>query len=243
MELKICHLYPDVLNLYGDQGNILCMKRRLNWRGIDVQTTLVPIGAELKASDYDLFFMGGGQEFEQDILLNDLMGAKAAEIKAAIEDGKTFLVINGGYQMLGNYYKSPEGKQIDFIGALDLYTEGSKDRFVGNYMFTCEELNGLKVVGFEHHAGRTWLGDGVKPLGKVLVGHGNNGKDGTEGARYKNVFASYSHGCLLPKNPVLADHILKTALEYKYGKADLAPLDDALELSAHSYMQKRLESK
>ena len=243
MELKICHLYPDVLNLYGDQGNILCMKRRLNWRGIDVQVTQVPIGAELKAADHDLFFMGGGQEFEQDILLNDLMGAKAAEIRAAIEDGKTFLAINGGYQMLGNYYKSVDGKQTDFIGALNLHTEGSKDRFVGNYMFTCDELEGLKVVGFEHHAGRTWLGEGVRPLGKVLVGNGNNGKDGTEGTRYKNVFASYSHGCLLPKNPVLADHILKITLEHKYGKVDLAPLDDALELSAHSYMQKRLESK
>ena len=240
MELKICHLYPDVMNLYGDQGNILCMERRLNWRGIDVEVTGVPIGEPLKAGGYDLFFIGGGQEFEQEILLEDLQGTKSAEIKAAIEDGKTFLAICGGFQLLGQYYKNFDGRQTDYIGALDFYTLGQKDRFVGNYAFSCEELDGLQVVGFEHHPGRTYLGSGVRPLGKVLSGHGNNGEDGTEGARYKNVFASYAHGCLLPKNPVLGDHILRTALEYKYGACDLEPLDDALELRALHAMRQRL---
>lgn len=243
MELKICHLYPDILNLYGDRGNVICMEHRLRWRGIDVVTTGVSIGEPLHAADYDLFFIGGGQDFEQEVLLGDLGGGKSDEIKAAIADGKTFLAICGGYQMLGAYYKTWDGVQCDFIGALDLYTIGSKERMIGNYMFTCEELNGQTVVGFENHSGKTYLGSGVRPMGKVLSGHGNNGEDGGEGARYNNVFATYSHGCLLPKNPVLCDHILKTALERKYGTVTLEPLDDTLEQNAHTYMKNRLQTK
>ena len=242
MELKICHLFPDILNLYGDRGNVVCMQKRLNWRSIDVRVTGVSIGTPLKAADYDLFFIGGGQDFEQEVLLSDLKGEKTAEIKAAIEDGKTFLAICGGYQMLGAYYKTWDGQQCDFIGALDLYTIGHKDRMIGNYMFTCDELGSQSVVGFENHSGKTYLGSGLRPIGRVLSGYGNNGEDGMEGARYKNVFCTYSHGCLLPKNPVLADHILKTALERKYGSVDLAPLDDGVELAAHSYMERRLKS-
>ena len=243
MELRICHLYPDVLNLYGDRGNVLCMEQRLRWRGIDAVTTRVPIGAPLHAADFDLFFIGGGQDFEQEVLLGDLVGGKTAEIKSAIEDGKTFLAICGGYQMLGQYYKTWDGVQCDFTGALDLYTVGSRQRMIGNYMFTCDELPGVNVVGFENHSGKTYLGSGVKPIGKVLEGFGNNGEDGREGARYKNVFATYSHGCLLPKNPQLCDHILKTALEHKYGAVELAELNDMLENEAHQYMENRLSKK
>ena len=216
MELNIYHLYPDVLNLYGDRGNVLCMQRRLEWRGMQANVFPVPIGTKFIAKDCDLIFIGGGQDFEQEILMHDLKGEKTAELKAAIEDGIPVLAICGGYQMLGQYYKTWDGKQCDFTGALDLYTVGSEQRMIGNYMFTCEEAD-CKIVGFENHSGKTYLGSGVKPLGKILEGYGNNGEDGTEGAHYKNVFASYSHGCLLPKNPKLADLILKTALERKYG--------------------------
>ena len=243
MELRICHLYPDVLNLYGDRGNILCMEQRLRWREIKAVTTQVPIGEPLDAAAYDLFFIGGGQDFEQEVLLADLRGAKTQQIRSAIEDGKTFLAICGGYQMLGQYYKTWDGVQCDFTGALDLYTVGSKQRMIGNYMCTCDELPGVNVVGFENHSGKTYLGAGVKPMGHVLEGYGNNGEDKTEGARYRNVFATYSHGCLLPKNPALCDHILKTALTRRYGEAELAPLDDALENAAHSYMENRLSKK
>ena len=242
MELNICHLYPDILNLYGDRGNILCMRKRLAWRGIDVNVDEVSIGQKLEASKYDLLFIGGGQDFEQEVLLPDLRGAKTEELKAAIEDNLPVLAICGGYQMLGQYYKTWDGVQCDFTGALDLYTVGSKQRMIGNYMFTCDEL-GCTVVGFENHSGKTYLGDGVKPIGKVLAGYGNNGEDGFEGARYKNVFATYSHGCLLPKNPRIADFVLKTALERKYGAMELKPLDNALETAAHDYMQKRLSEK
>lgn len=240
MELNICHLYPDILNLYGDGGNIITMEKRLQWRGIDVTTTGISIGQDLKASDYDLFFIGGGQDFEQEVLLQDLHGDKTAQIQSAIEDGKTFLAICGGYQMLGHYYETWDGQRCDFLGALDLHTVGHKDRMIGNYIFTCDELDGQTVVGFENHSGKTFLSGNVRPMGKVLKGYGNNGQDGMEGARYKNVFATYSHGCLLPKNPILCDHILKTALEHKYGKVDLPELDSSLELSAHEYMKNRL---
>ena len=202
--------------------------------------TGVSIGQALEASAYDLLFVGGGQDFEQEVLLGDLAGAKTEELKSAIEDGLPVLAICGGYQMLGQYYKTWDGAQCDFTGALDLYTIGSKDRMIGNYMFTCDELN-CEIVGFENHSGKTYLGAGVKPMGKVLAGFGNNGEDGTEGARYKNVFGTYSHGSLLPKNPKLADHILRVALERKYGEAELTPLDDSLETAAHDYMKRRLE--
>ena len=242
MELNICHLYPDILNLYGDRGNILCMKKRLSWRGIDGNVDEVSIGQKLDAKKYDFIFIGGGQDFEQEVLLPDLRSGKADELKSAIEDGITVLAICGGYQMLGQYYKTWDGVQCDFTGALDLYTVGSKERMIGNYMFTCDEL-GCEVVGFENHSGKTYLGPSVRPMGKVLAGSGNNGEDGQEGARYKNVFATYSHGCLLPKNPQLADYILKTALVRKYGQAELSPLKDRLEMAAHDYMQNRLSQK
>ena len=242
MELNICHLYPDILNLYGDRGNVTCLKKRLEWRGIGCNVEGVSIGQPLDASKYDLFFIGGGQDFEQEVLLQDLAGAKTAEIKAAIEDEKVFLAICGGYQILGNYYKTWDGQQCDFTGALDLYTIGQKDRMIGNYMYECDDLDGLTVVGFENHSGKTFLGPSVKPIGKVLSGFGNNGDDGFEGARYKNVYATYSHGCLLPKNPRIADLLIKWALQRKYPNADLEGLDDALENSAHSYMEARLRA-
>lgn len=241
MELKICHLYPDVLNLYGDRGNVTCMVKRLQWRGIEATVSAVSIGTPLRASDYDLFFIGGGQDFEQEVLLQDLSGEKAAQIRAAVADGKTFLAICGGYQILGQSYRTWDGQECAFTGALDLYTVADQKRMIGNYAFTCDEIPGLTVVGFENHSGRTYLGSGVRPMGQVLTGSGNNGEDHTEGARYLNVFGTYSHGCLLPKNPVLCDYILKTALERKYGSAELAPLDDRLELEAHDYMERRLK--
>lgn len=242
MELKICHLYPDVLNLYGDTGNITCLKKRLEWRGISAQVTALPIGETADFTDFDLFFIGGGQDFEQGVLLEDLHRGKDREIISAIEDGKVFLAICGGYQMLGQYYRTYTGEQCDFIGALDLHTIGSEERMIGNYMFQCPPENGgCTVVGFENHSGRTYLGPGVEPLGHVLSGFGNNGEDGTEGARYKNVFATYSHGPLLPKNPSFADLLLLTALRQRYPDAELEPLNDTLEINAHDYMENRLK--
>ena len=242
MELNICHLYPDILNLYGDRGNIITMKRRLEGRGIKVNIDECSIGQPLNADKYDIFFIGGGQDFEQEVLLRDLSSGKAQDIRTAVEEEKTFLAICGGYQMLGEYYKTWDGVQLDFIGAIGVHTIGAKERMIGNYMFrTTPESGDTVVVGFENHSGKTYLSELVAPLGMMLSGNGNNGEDKTEGARYKNVFGTYSHGSLLPKNPVLCDFILQTALNHRYDGAEpLAPLDDTLELNAHRYMQERL---
>ena len=242
MELNICHLYPDILNLYGDRGNIITMKRRLEGRGIKVNIDECSIGQPLNADKYDIFFIGGGQDFEQEVLLRDLSSGKAQDIRTAVEEEKTFLAICGGYQMLGEYYKTWDGVQLDFIGAIGVHTIGAKERMIGNYMFrTTPESGDTVVVGFENHSGKTYLSEQVAPRGMMLSGNGNNGEDKTEGARYKNVFGTYSHGSLLPKNPVLCDFILQTALNHRYDGAEpLAPLDDTLELNAHRYMQERL---
>ena len=241
MKLKICHLYPDVLNLYGDGGNIICIQKRLSWRGIESEVQRCQIGDHLNLSDCDLVFIGGGQDFEQEVLLPDLQSGKGEEIIAAIKDGVTVLAICGGYQMLGRYYETYDGIRCDFIGALDLYTVGSKQRMIGNTVYRCTKACGGSVlVGFENHSGKTWLGPSLQPLAHVEVGYGNNGEDGTEGARYLNVFGSYSHGPLLPKNPAFCDTILSVALERRYGSCSLEPLRDDAETAAHDAMLSRL---
>lgn len=237
MELKICHLYPDVLNLYGDRGNVLAMKKRLEWRGIGCSVTELPIGEKAPLGRFDLFFIGGGQDFEQGLLLDDLRAGKGGEIKAAADDGLAFLCVCGGYQLMGHSYETFTGERFAFLGALDLVTVGAKERLIGNFAF---ETEFGAVVGFENHSGRTRLGPGVQPLGRVLRGSGNNGEDGTEGARYLNVFGTYSHGPVLPKNPALCDGILLAALRRKYGSAELEPLDDAAENAAHESVLRSL---
>ena len=234
MRLKICHLYPDALNLYGDRGNVLCMQKRLSWRGISCETETLKVGEHKDLSGYDLFFMGGGQDFEQEVLLSDLRGQNGREIKAAVADGKTFLCICGGYQILGTHYETKDGVICSFLGAVDLYTVGGTKRLIGNYAYRLDGADSDEiVVGFENHSGRTRLGKGISPLGHVLTGYGNNGKDHTEGVHYKNVFGTYSHGPVLPKNPGFCDLILETALKQKYGTAELAPLNDRFEKLAH----------
>ena len=241
-QINICHLYPDLLNLYGDNGNIICMKNRLEKRGISCTVTGLSVGDKLNAGDFDLYFIGGGQDFEQDVLLTDADKNKKADIKAAIDDEKPFLCICGGYQIMGQYYKTWDGHQMEFMGLMDFHTEGHEDRMIGNYMFECDALDGDKIVGFENHSGKTFLGEGMSPIGKVLAGNGNNGIDGYEGLHYKNVFGAYCHGPMLPKNPRFCDLLLQTALDRKYGKnmITLSELDDTFENNAHDYMVERL---
>lgn len=236
MIIRIAHLYPDMLNLYGDRGNIIALTRRLTARGIEVQTDAVTMGKSFNADDYDILFIGGGQDFEQDVLLDDLKKGKDAEIKRAIHNGKVMLAICGGYQMLGKYYKTYDGKMLEYIGAIDFYTEGKPERMIGNYAYTTKE--GIEIVGFENHSGRTYLGSGVEPLGKMIKGFGNNGEDGTEGVRFKNTFGTYSHGPVLPKNPEFADLLISKALENKYGKSELEPLDNTLADKAKAQVMK-----
>lgn len=236
MIIRIGHLYPDMLNLYGDRGNIIALTVRMKSRGIDVQTDAITMGKKFNADDYDILFIGGGQDFEQDVLLDDLKKGKDIEINRAIQNGTPMLAICGGYQMLGKYYKTYDGKMLEYMGALDFYTEGKEERMIGNYAYKTKE--GIEVVGFENHSGRTYLGKGIEPLGTIIKGYGNNGEDGTEGVRYKNTFGTYSHGPVLPKNPQLADLLISKAIENKYGKTKLAPLDDSLEDKAKEQVMK-----
>lgn len=236
MIIRIAHLYPDMLNLYGDRGNIIALTERMKARGIDVITDAVTMGKSFNADDYDILFIGGGQDFEQDVLLSDLKKGKDVQISKAIQNGTVMLAICGGYQMLGKYYKTYDGKMLEYMGALDFYTEGKEERMIGNYAFRTKE--GIEIVGFENHSGRTYLGKGVEPLGKVIKGYGNNGEDSTEGVRYKNTFGTYSHGPVLPKNPDFADLLVSKAIENKYGKTQLAKLDDSMEAKARAQVMK-----
>lgn len=240
MELKICHLYPDMMNLSCDRGNLICMEKRLQWRNVDVEIISVGMGEILDAEAFDLIFIGNGQPFAQPLLLEDARQNKAEGLRMAVENGVPVLAIDGGYELLCRGCVTSKDQRLEGLGVLDAWVTYNEKRLVGNCAFVCEESN-TTVVGFENHVGKVYLGDLTKPLGKVLSGFGNNGEDGTEGARYKNIFASYAHGSLLPKNPVLCDHILSVALSRKYGEVTLAPLDDTLEENAHDYMENRLK--
>lgn len=237
MELKIIHLYPDVMNLYGDIGNIICIKKRLQWRGIDCSVKEIGLGEKADFSEADLIFIGSGREEEQKAIHADLLENKAQALRAAAEAGTTILAIGGGFELLGNYIELSDGSRLELTGVLDMHTLGGKSRHTGNYMFSTPFG---RVVAFENHSGSTYLGEGLESLGKIEKGYGNNG-EGKEGARWKNVFGSYGHGSLLPKNPALCDEIIRAALSRRYGETELAPLPDEAEKRAHSYMAERLE--
>lgn len=243
MELNICHLYPDLLNVYGDVGNILVLKYRAEKREIKVNIHNVSINDEFKSEDYDIVFFGGGQDYEQSIVSQDLKNNKKEELTKYIEDGKVLIAICGGYQLLGKYYFAPNGEKIEGLNILDLYTEAGDTRFIGDTVIYNEEFNET-YVGFENHSGRTYVNN-LKPLGKCVHGYGNNGSDGNEGCIYKNTFCTYFHGSLLAKNPELADRFIKTALELKYDNENinLSSLDDSFELKAKEVMINRLNQK
>lgn len=231
MDLRIAYLYPDQLNIYGDRGNILTLYQRCQWRGITVQILTPGLGDRLDPEEADLYFMGGGQDSQQIQVCEDLHKVKADSLKTAATHGTVFLTICGGYQLLGHYYKPHNGDELKGLSLIDAYTVAGNTRFIGNVAI--ERPNGEKVVGFENHSGRTYLGPGVTPLGKVIHGHGNNGEDGFEGVAQDNFYGTYLHGSLLPKNPQLADEIITKALQRRYGNVQLSGLNDTLEQQAH----------
>lgn len=241
MEINICHLYPDLLNVYGDMGNILILKYRAEKRNIKVNIINVSLGDEFEEEKYDIVFFGGGQDYEQSIVSPDLINNKKEAIRNYIENGKVLLAICGGYQLLGKYYTTPTGEKLEGLGILDIYTEGGDTRFIGNTVIFNEEF-GETYVGFENHSGRTYINN-LKPLGKCIHGYGNNGSDGYEGCIYKNTFGSYFHGSLLAKNPELADRLLSLALNRKYSNVSLQPLNDEFELKAKEFMINTLNTK
>ncbi len=236
MKLTICHLYPDLMNLYGDRGNVITLTRRCEWRGIKVSLLAVGLGEKADFGSFDILFMGGGQDKEQKLICDDFQGVKGEALAEAVEDGVAMLAICGAYQLLGRFYETGAGDRLPGIGLLDVETRAGKKRMIGNVVVT-SALDGGRVrtlVGFENHSGRTYLGPRVKPLGKVCIGYGNNGEDGQEGAVYRNVVGTYLHGSVLPKNPWLADWLIARALARRYGSGTpLPPLDDTVERAAH----------
>jgi len=231
-ELRVCHLYPEHLNIYADRGNIAVLRARCEWRGIGFAVDGCGPGDPLPEAD--LYYVGGGQDRDQLLVEDDLVG-RADGLRAAIDDGAWMVAVCGGYQMLGHYYRGHQGDEIRGTGLVDLVTEAGPTRMIGNISIDCELRPGepMTVVGFENHAGRTRLGEGVRPLGRVLHGHGNNGRDGGEGVHTGRIIGTYIHGPLLPKNPALADHLIGAALERRHGIVALEPLDDRLEGMAH----------
>jgi lipid II isoglutaminyl synthase (glutamine-hydrolysing) len=230
MKLTIGWLYASTMNIYGDRGNVIALRRRAEWRGIPVEVREIGIGEPIPA-DVDCFFWGGGQDQEQVAVADDMRGAKGEALRAAVEDGAALLAVCGGYQLLGHEYRPHDAKPLPGIALFDMVSVAGPERFIGNVVV---DTQWGQLVGFENHSGLTTLGSGVSPMGRVRVGRGNNGRDGTEGAIYRNAIGCYLHGSLLPKNPALADWLVARALERRYGKVELAPLADRVELAAHA---------
>jgi len=237
MELRIAHLYPDLLNLYGDRGNLMTLARRARWRGMAVTVDELRLHDPLRPGEHDLYFIGGGEDRQQRLAADDLRGAKGAALREAAAAGAVVLGVCGGYQLLGHAYRPSEGEELIGVGLLDLTTVHpgpAARRLIGNIVIRSPLLGGATLVGFENHGGRTQLGPGARPLGEVVRGFGNNGADRTEGAVTGHVYGTYLHGPLLPKNPRFADHLIACALRRRYGEVTLAPLDDRVEETAHA---------
>lgn len=233
LHLRLTWLYPNLLNVYGDRGNVIALQRRCAARGITLEVVEIGVGEPFDPQAYDLIFIGGGQDKEQQIVAKDLQQGKGAAVRAAIEAGVPALAVCGGYELFGHYYREANGFLLPGISVFDLRTEHPGEaapRCIGNLAV---EWEGGTAVGFENHGGRVYLGERVRPWARVLAGFGNNGEDGTEGAVYKNAYGTFLH-VVLPKNPDFADHLLRLALQRKYGRdIELPPIDDALERRAH----------
>lgn len=238
MEIRIAHLYPELLNLYGDKGNIASLKYRLEKRGYSCVVDKYNPGDEICFEKSDIVYIGGGTDKDNNTALCELLKHKE-QIKAYAENGGVILAVCGGFEFLGKYIET-DGKKLDALGVLDAYTVYGKKRHIGNIVID-SVFAGDKIVGFENHSGDMYI-NGAQPLGSVVSGYGNGGTKGTEGMVYKNVVASYMHGPLLPKNPKLCDAIILKALE-KHGVSQLEAIDDTLENAAHEYAVKRFSQK
>ena len=232
LKISIGHLYPKHLNLYGDMGNIITLKKRCEWRGIGVE--YLEVNPEDSIPECDLYFIGGGQDREQ-IAISSCLYKHKTFLSDQRDGGSVFLGICGGYQLLGHYYQPFEGDRLLGVSLLDAFTVAGNKRFIGNVTAKSDFLMPETLVGFENHAGLTYLQGETKALATVEIGNGNNGEDRTEGARYKNVFGTYLHGSLLPKNPHFADYLISLALQKRYAdKIELIKLDDKIEIDAHN---------
>jgi hypothetical protein len=234
-DVRLCHLYPGEMNIYADRGNIAVLRQRLAWRGLSLSVSEIGMGERPDPAEYDMYYLGGGQDRDQAVVAQDLARHKADALHSAARDGAVVVAVCGGYQLAGHGYTALDGSRMPGIGLLDIDTVAGTTRLIGNIAIQAE-LSGESavVVGFENHAGRTHRGPGSPPLGRVLRGHGNDGADGTEGAVRDHVVGTYLHGPLLPRNPWLADVLLRWALDHRGGPSvRLDALDDELEAEAH----------
>jgi CobQ-like glutamine amidotransferase family enzyme len=234
-ELRLLALYPDQMNIYADRGNIVFLKHRCEWRGIGFEYSSAGPGEGFDPGAHDLIYVGGGQDRDQVLVAADLVETKREALADAVDDGAVLLAVCGGYQLLGHSYQLGD-QRVPGLGLADLETVRERGpRLIGNVAIELDLGDGpATVAGFENHGGRTYLGEGARPLGRVIRGHGNNGRDGYEGVRRLNMFGTYLHGPLLPKNAWLADRLIAMALARREGEApELAPLDDELESAAH----------
>ena len=234
MEIKLAYLFPDLLNLYGDRGNIITLKKRLEDRGITANVKEYSLEDEVDFKEIDILYIGGGSERSEELALKRLKELKDG-IKEYAEDGGVVLAVCSGYEMLGKYIKKKDKKEA--LGILDIYTEYGKKRMIGDLVLQSDAFG--NVAGFENRYGKVNTGS-LAPLGTVI--HSTSGRKDTEGVVYKNVIATHLHGPILPKNPGLADHLIKCALEKKYGKAELKELDDTLEIKANEYIVNMLNN-
>jgi lipid II isoglutaminyl synthase (glutamine-hydrolysing) len=236
LELRLLALYPEQMNIYADRGNILFLQRRCEWRGIGFSYAAAGPGDGFDPAEHDLIYIGGGQDRDQILVAEDMRSTKRDAIAAAVDDGAAVLAVCGGYQLLGHSYQLGE-RSITGLGLADLETvRGDGARLIGNVAIEADLGDGAEILaGFENHGGRTRLGAGAEPLGRVLHGHGNDGSDGTEGVRRANMFGTYLHGPLLPKNAAFADRLIALAIERRTGsRPTLEPLEDELEAAAHA---------
>jgi lipid II isoglutaminyl synthase (glutamine-hydrolysing) len=234
--LRFLALYPEQMNIYADRGNAIFLRRRCGWRGLGFEYASAGPGEGFDPSAHDLIYIGGGQDRDQRAVAADMIATKRDALRSALDDGAVILAVCGGYQLLGHGYALGE-ELIDGLGLADLETvREDGPRLIGNVAIEVDLGDGPRVVaGFENHGGRTHLGPGAEPLGRVIKGHGNNGRDGFEGVRLGNLFGTYLHGPLLPKNAWLADRLTALALARRTGTVpELAPLDDELEDAAHA---------
>jgi CobQ-like glutamine amidotransferase family enzyme len=222
--ITLVHLYPREMNIYGDTGNVLVLRRRLEWRGIPARVVPVGVGDSLPA-DADILLGGGGQDATQGEIGADF-AARGPDLRAMAEDGVVMLAVCGAYQMLGHEFITHEGARIEGVGVLDVVTYGERERLIGNNVVSTADSG--RLVGYENHSGLTELGPGVRPLGSTALGRGNNGRDRTEGAVRDNVIGTYLHGPVLAKSPRFADDLLRRALRRRGWDGDLEPLDDTL---------------
>jgi CobQ-like glutamine amidotransferase family enzyme len=245
MKIVLGHLYPDYLNIYADRGNMAVLERRAAWRGIELDYRAISVSDRVMPGECDLLYIGGGQDREQALIAPDL-AAKGTEIAAAVDEGAALLAVCGGYQLLGRFYRGRSGAELPGIGLFPLHTIAGEKRMIGDVLLECElrPNEARTLAGFENHAGRTFLDDGVEPLGRVVAGFGNNGEDGFEGCRLGRVIGTYLHGPLLPRNPWFADWLLAEALAHRLGEAPvLEALPDDFEPDAHRISAERARSR